>query len=313
MFMSHSLLRLLALTMAVGSIAPQTPVHRAPNTMGRIPILEYHIIGDHEARWTRQRDQFRADLELLYARGYRPVTIAQLLDRRIDLPAGMSPVVFTFDDASPSQFRYLQTGDSLAIDPTSAVGIWLDFEKTHPDWPSHAVFCMLPAAAAGHAFFGGDGVEGQKREWRFRKVRFLAAQGFELCGHTLWHADLAKYSDEVVQAQIARGVMAIDSAVPGYRVRTFALPLGVWPLNHALARAGSWYDSRGRGATYHFDAILEVAGPASFSPYDPRFDPLHLPRIQVTGNALVRVLDALDRDGARYVAPGNGSAVTQPR
>jgi len=62
--------------------------------------------------------------------------------------------------------------------------------------------------------------------------------------HTLWHANLAKYSDAIVQEQIARGVLAIDSAVPGYKVRTFALPLGVWPKNRALASSGSWHDRR---------------------------------------------------------------------
>ncbi len=32
------------------------------------------------------------------------------------------------------------------------------------------------------------------------------------------------------------------SAVPGYRVRAFALPYGLWPKNRALAARGSSYD-----------------------------------------------------------------------
>jgi hypothetical protein len=210
---------------------------RPPNTHGRIPILEYHIIGDHESRWTVDRDHFRRSLQMLYDRGYRPVSVSQLLDHKLDLPAGLSPVVFTFDDASPSQFRYIEHDGTLEIDSTSAIGIWLAFHAAHPDWSNHAVFCMLPAAAAGHAFFGERGIEGQRSAWRFKKVQFLNQQGFELCGHTLWHANLAKYSDAVVQEQIARGELAIDSAVPGYHVRTFALPLGIWPKNRALAHA----------------------------------------------------------------------------
>ena len=67
------------------------------------------------------------------------------------------------------------------------------------------------------------------------KLKFLAEQGFELCNHTLWHAQLSKYDDAVVQEQIARLALAVDSAVPGYQVRTFALPLGVWPKDRALA------------------------------------------------------------------------------
>src|SRR6185437_4142414 len=89
-----------------------------------------------------------------------------------------------------------------------------------------------------------------------RKVQYLAQQGFELCDHTLWHANLSKYSDEVVQEQIARSSVAIDSAVPGYRVRTFALPLGIWPKNRALAVAGAWRDPRtGKVTTYRFAAV----------------------------------------------------------
>jgi len=287
---------------------PTAGRRRLPNELGRIPILEYHVISDHDSRWSVGRDHFRRQLELLYERGYRPVTVAELIERRIALPAGLSPIVFTFDDASPSQLSYTEHDGKLEIDSTSAVGIWLAFHREHPDWENKATFCMLPAAAAGHAFFGDKGIAGQRTAWRFAKVRFLAQQGFELCDHTLWHANLGKYSDAVVEEQIARGALAIDSAVPGYRVRTFALPLGVWPRNRLLARAGSWRDPRtGRSVAYNFDAVLEVSGGPARSPYDPEFDPHRLPRVEVFGDALERLLDDLDRHGTRYVSAGEAS------
>jgi len=300
---------LVVLSAAAGGTTPVTHAHTKPprpaNELGRIPILEYHVIGDSDARWTVERGHFKRQLELLYERGYRPITVAELVDRKISLPAGMSPVVFTFDDASPSQFRYIDHNGTLEVDPTSAIGIWLEFHRTHPDWANKATFCMLPGAAAGHAFFGERGIEGQESAWRHKKVRFLADQGFELCDHTLWHANLSKYSDQVVQEQIARGALAIDSAVPGYTVRTFALPLGIWPKNRELARAGSWRDPRtGRVVAYHFDAILEVTGGPARSPFDPKFDALRLPRVEVFGDALEKLLDQLDRNGNRYVAAG---------
>jgi len=279
--------------------------HLRPNPDGRVPILEYHLIADSDSRWGRSWRHFRQDLEMLYARGYRPVTVSQLLDRKLDIPPGTSPVVFTFDDASPGQFRYVEHDGQLVIDSTSAVGIWLAFHAQHPDWGNRATFCLLPAASAGHAFFGDKGIQGQQTAWRMKKVKFLADQGFELCDHTLWHADLAKYDDEVVQEQIARGEMAIDSAVPGYRVRTFALPLGVWPKNRALAKRGSWKDPKtGRVYRYDFDAILEVSGGPNASPNDPQFNPLQLHRVQVNDGELERVLDMLDRTKTRYVAGG---------
>ena len=280
--------------------------------MGRIPILEYHLIGAKEGRWEREHTRFRRDLELLYERGYRPITVAELVAKRIDLPRGLSPVVFTFDDASPSQFRYIERNGELIVDSTSAVGIWLDFQKRHPDWESKATFCVLSGAEAGRAFFGDRDIEGQKTAWRHAKLKFLAEQGFEICNHTLWHAQLSKYDDAVVQEQIARLALAVDSAVPGYRVRTFALPLGMWPKNQALAAKGTWTDVRAeRTIAYDHSAVLLVAGIPVPSPFDPAFDPLKLDRVQIVGNSLERTLDWLEKPGRRYVSDGDAQRVSR--
>src|SRR5215211_5055366 len=265
---------------------------RVPNELARIPVAEYHLITDKDATYSRERGHFRRDLEEIYARGYRPVTISQVLDRKIDLPRGLSPVVFVFDDASPSQFSYIERNGQLEIDPTSGVGIWMNFRKSHPDWSNNAVFCMLSGAAAGRSFFGDKGIEGQKSDWRFKKVQWLKDQGFELCNHTLWHANLGKYSDGVVQEQIARGQLAIDSALPGYKVRTFALPLGVWPKNRALAKSGSWTDPKtGTVTRYNNEAILEVSGGPTESPYDPKYNPSSIRRIEVIGQQMQQTLE----------------------
>ncbi len=288
---------------------------RTPNELGRIPIVEYHLIGDKNARYERQYDQFRKDLQLMYDRGYRPVTIGQVLDRKIDLPRGLSPVVVVFDDASPGQFSYIEQNGELTIAPNSGVGMLLEFNRKNPDWTNSAVFCMLPGAAAGRSFFGDKGIEGQKSEWRFKKVQFLAEKGFELCNHTLWHANLSKYSDNIVQEQIARGNLAIDSAVPGYKVRTFALPLGVWPKNRELAWQGSWTDPKsGKTARYKNDAVLEVSGGPTRSPYDPKFNARSMNRIEIFGDELAKVLDQLDRIGpnSRYVSDGNLNTIAKP-
>ncbi len=283
-----------------------------PNELGRVPVLEYHLIGDKEARWERERGQFRKDLELLYARGYRPVSASEMVDGKIALPRGLSPVVFTFDDASPGQFKYIEQNGQLEIDPGSAVGIWLDFAKEHPDWKNKAVWCMLSGAEAGRSFFGDNGIEGQKTEWRHRKVKFLADQGFELCNHTLWHAQLSKYPDAFVQEQIARLQLAVDSAVPGYKIRTFALPLGIWPKNRALAERGSWTDPKtGKTTSYDHDVVLEVSGGSNVSPHDPVFKGNSVDRVQVYLNELQKTLDYLDKSGNRYVSDGNPATVAR--
>ncbi|HZK78869.1 MAG TPA: hypothetical protein VFC35_08165, partial [Gemmatimonadaceae bacterium] len=59
---------------------------RAPNELGHIPVVEYHLIVDKDAQYSRDREHFARDLEFIYQKGYRPVTISQLLDRKINLP-----------------------------------------------------------------------------------------------------------------------------------------------------------------------------------------------------------------------------------
>jgi hypothetical protein len=276
-----------------------------PNEMGRIPILEYHLLGDTATRWTRERGQFRKDLEMLYARGFRPVNMVDVLDKKMDIGRGLSPVVFVFDDASPSQFKYIERNGKLEADPNSTVGILLDFNKKHPDWKNKAVFCVLSGAEAGRSFFGDKGIEGQKSEWRHQKIKFLVDQGFEICNHTLWHAQLSKYPDAFVQEQIARLQLAVDSAVPGYKIRTLALPLGLWPKNRMLASQGSWKDPKsGKVVTYNYDAVLEVSGGPARSPYDPQFNGRALPRVQVNAKEMEQAIDHLDKTKTRYVSDG---------
>ena len=281
---------------------------RAPNEMGRIPVLEYHlIVPEEKGEFTRTPQQLRADLDELYKRGYRPVNMVDVIDKKIQsLPRGVSPVVLVFDDASTTQFRYIERNGKLEIDPSSALGIWLDFAKSHPGWKNRAVFCMLNGGAVGHNFFGDNPKwGGQKKEWRHQKVKWLADQGFELCSHTLWHAKLNKYPDAVVQEQIARNVMGIDSAVAGYKVRTLALPYGIWPKNRPLAWQGSWKDPKtGKTHSYKFDAVLEVAGGPTRSPYDPQFNPKSINRIEAIGSDISRYLNKLAKDGTRFVPPG---------
>lgn len=312
-FLAHSSL-VLAATVAMGGshshAVSASDTDRSPNELGRIPILVYHAVGETEGRWQRARERFRADLELLYTRGYRPISIAELVDRRIDLPAGLSPVIITFDDASPSQLSYIERDGMLDIDSNSAVGIWLAFARTHPDWRNRAVFCVLTAADAGHSLFGDRGIDGQRTEWRHGKVRDLVQLGFEICGHTAMHSNLSALSDAQIREQIARGLLAIDSAAPGHRVRTFALPYGAWPVNRELVRGGQWRNPRtGHVIEYRFDAILEGWGGTVPSPFDPSFDPLRLRRVQVTGTVLAQTLDWLEEAGRRYISDGDPATV----
>src|SRR5204862_3543685 len=96
---------------------------RAANELGRLMILAYHKVDYPEDRWTRTPENFRRDLETLYARGYRLQSLNALLDGRTTVPPRTTSVVLTCDDSSPGQFRYAATNPARATDPNCAVGM----------------------------------------------------------------------------------------------------------------------------------------------------------------------------------------------
>ena len=272
-----------------------------PNELGRVMILEYHKIDHPEERWTRTPENFRHDLETLYARGYRLIGLADLLDSRITTPAGTTPVVLTFDDSSPGQFRCVERDGRWVIDPKCGVGILESFIEAHPDFGRAATFFVLPGASRPNRLFDQPEHEG-------RKLRFLAERGYEIGNHTLWHANLGKYDEATVRGQIAQAQVRIQRHLPGYRIRTLALPHGVYPRDVSWALRGTAH-----GASYQHDAILMVAGGSAPSPFSRNFDPVRLPRIQAVERDLSYWLGYFDRQrDERFVSDGDPSVVTIP-
>lgn len=241
---------------------------RKGNTSGKVMILEYHRIVAKDTLYDRSVKKFRQDLQLLYERGYRPVTLSQYLDDKMDIPPGAIPVVFTFDDSDPSQFRFLADG---SLDPKCAVGIWSAFAEKHPDFPVRATFYVLP-----------NGPFGQKK-LRDKKLKMLKDWGSELASHTWSHKNLAKLTDEQVCAELGKSIDWIREL--GFEARHLALPYGVMPKNRALLKSFKY-----KGKSYGFESVaLAGAGPA-LAPTDKKLDPMRLPRIQ-----------GMDRDlGIRY-------------
>jgi hypothetical protein len=272
-----------------------------PNELGRVMILEYHKVDYPEERWTRTPENFRRDLETLYGRGYRLQSLNDLLDGKITVGAGFTPVILTFDDSSPGQFRYVGSDGALEIDPRSAVGVLETFLKERPDFGRAATFFVLPGASRPNRLFNQPEHEG-------RKLRFLVERGYEIGNHTLWHANLGKYPEPVVRQQIAEAQQWIQRHVPDYRIRTLALPHGVYPRDVTWALKGS-----AKGTTYSHDAILMVAGGAAPSPFSRGFDPTRLPRIQAVERDLTYWLTYFERrPDERFVSDGDRASVTVP-
>jgi hypothetical protein len=296
-WMSLGLLWLAVAAARTAEVGGQRPA----NELGSVMILEYHRIGEPEGRWTRSPTHLRDDLGRLRAAGYRAIALEALVTGSIDLPAGTSPVVLTFDDSSPGQFHFVEQDDRLAIDPDCAVGILEAFVRIHPEFGLKATFFVLPAAAEPNRLFG-------QPEHEARKLQYLVSRGFELGNHTFWHADLARYPEPVVKSQLARAQQRIAQVVPGYRLRALALPMGNYPARLDWAIRG-----RAAGIDYEHDAIVMVGGGPAPSPFLRRFDPYHLPRIQAVGSAVADWIRYFDQHpGRRFVSDGDPGTVAVP-
>lgn len=269
------------------------------NELGVVPVLMYHrLTATPKAEYDRRPDDFRAELERLYQSGYRPVLARDLVAGTMDVPAGKSPVVLTFDDTTVSQYR-LEPDGNVAAD--TAVGILLEFSKAHPDFRPAATMYVN-----GNPFEAGDGVP---------ELQDLVRRGFELGAHTRTHQNLAKLDREDVQKELVEGLRVITDAVPDASVVTMALPHGIHPKDKALSRAGTW-----DGQSYAFDGVFLVGSEPSSSPYSVKFDPLNIPRIRSSASdgatpnyGSTFWLDSLDKHPERrYVSDGNPARVSFP-
>lgn len=273
------------------SSAPRVdPASVKANELGRVPVLMYHqVIDQPKGDYDQTPAQFRAELDLLYRSGYRTVTAADLVAGRVDLPAGRSPMVLTFDDSTTSQYRTLPDG---SLDPACAVGILLAVAKRYGEDRPVATFYVN-----ADPFAGKPGA-----------LQALHDLGMELGEHTATHANLRKLSDAGVQNELRAGLNVITDAVPGAEVTTMALPFGAHPHNSALDHRGSGYSFAG--------VMLVGSGPAR-SPYAKGFDPLAVPRIRSglrTGDQLFTSTYWLPKLLAtRYISDGDPATISFPK
>lgn len=272
------------------------------NELGAIMVLEYHVIGE-EGRWSRTPENFRADLEYLYNEGYRCISVEDLATNNIDVAAGYTPVVLTFDDADPSQFRYLERDGKLEIDPRCAVGVMEQFKAEHPDFNITATFYVQPV------LFGQE-------EYTEKKLRFLVDNGYDIGNHTVNHVSLGTVDDATVVKEITGNIKLVQKYLPDYQEKSIALPNGSEPKNPDTLREGSL-----DGIRYHLLASLLVGANPAPAPCDHAFDPMRLPRVQAldpsldNGNAGIYAWLQYFKENPerRYVSDGDPGMVTVPK
>ncbi|HEX9888815.1 MAG TPA: polysaccharide deacetylase family protein [Nitriliruptorales bacterium] len=267
------------------------------NELGRIPVIEWHKIQDADGRWENSLATFRAQLQELCDRNYRPISIDEFIDATFDVPAGSSPVLLTFDDSYKEHFFFAD--DGVTPHPDSAVGILQAMEQTCGGWRARASF----------AFYWPVPFRETDRALIERKLNYLVDNGFDLSNHTYNHDNLRDMTDAQVIESVGRHETELAAVIGhDYRVRSITLTQGIWPVNADLALTGTY-----EGFTYHHEIAFEVGFMPTRSPHHLEYDPHSVQRVQAWVDEFDKWIAWLDENPTRrFVSDGDPTTVTYP-
>lgn len=276
----------------------EAPLPAHVNEAGRIPVLMYHRIAASDSVYDRSAEAFASDLERLHAEGYRPISLEDFIAGRIDVPAGLSPMVLTFDDGDPSQYRAVEGGPEPTAD--CALGIMEAFREKHPDFNPQATF-----------FVNGGGRFGQSSR-QAEKLAYLVSRGYTIGNHSFGHEKLSALTPEEIMVTLGRNASALED-LTGDPVTLLALPYGIRPKEpEAMAAvvSGAW-----EGKPYENIGVLNVGWQPELPAYVTGFDPRAINRIRC-GDGEGEAWDWLSRltveSGQRFVSDGDPDTVTVP-
>ncbi|MBO2449733.1 polysaccharide deacetylase family protein [Actinomadura barringtoniae] len=281
-------------------LAAATPaaVAAKANELGEVPVLMYHrIMKKPEASLDRSTKELHDELTRLAKEGYMPITAAEFVSGRIDVPAGKHPVVLTFDDSTPGHFGLDAQGNPK---PDTAVSIILDVAKQNPGFRPVAtfylnkdLFLLGPQESAG--------------------LKWLIQHGFEVGNHTVTHPDLSRMSKDAVQKEIG-GMESKIVSLTGAHTTTFAYPFGAAPKKR------SWAESK--DGEYDFRGIFLAGWKPSESPFSKDFDRFAILRVRSEGKikendcklyCSTAWLDWLDKHpGDRFTSDGDPNTISFP-
>ena len=285
-----------------GPREPMTPARAqaiGANELGQVLVVMYHLIDAEEGEWTRTPENFRKDLELLKQEGFYPVNVRDLAAGNIDIPAGKSPVVITFDDSSIGQYHILEDG---SLDPNCAVAI-MQAEVEAGGWASRASFFpLIDVDVASREIFGQPDL---KRE----KLRNLVEWGYEVGSHTVTHLNLKKASKTEAVKQLAQSKAILEELIGGgYSVTSLAVPFGEYPDSDDILARGEY-----NGITYAYTAALSVVPELCPSPFSTKFRPFHIPRIRGSDDYIRQATNTFKKNpGLRYISDGDPTTVSAP-
>ena len=270
------------------------------NELGEVPVLVYQDISTDRGVGIRSPADLAKDIDLLKSEGFQPIDLRELASGNIDIPAGVSPVVLTFDDSPLTQYNILDDG---TLDPDSAVGI-LRAAVDAGGWAAKATFyCLLDVSSKDRELFG-------QSDRQQEKLRNLVDWGYEIGSHTVSNLNLSKAGPLDVQKELGDSQIRLQNLIgTGYLVTSLSVPAGDYPADEGLLASGNY-----NGKAYKYTSAVTLGDKLSFSPFSTLFRFMHIPRITVTGNTLKDAIANLKaHPGLRYISDGDPTTVSAPQ
>jgi peptidoglycan/xylan/chitin deacetylase (PgdA/CDA1 family) len=119
----------------------------------------------------------------------------------------------------------------------------------------------------------------------------------EIGSHTINHPDFSEVNPEEIKWELAVSQSRIEKLLPGYQVRSLALPFGAYPEDISLLKEG--YSERA-GLPYRYEAAVKIGSRPAPSPFSPDFNPYRLPRVQAFQPELDRWLSNVEQHPEDY-------------
>ncbi len=284
------------------------------NELGDVPIMMYHGIHNitdnkytggnvDKDGYQRTKEAFINDLEFYYNSGYRMIRLEDYINGIVDVEAGYSPIVLTFDDGLENSIKVtgLDENGEIIIDPNSAVGVLEQFKQKYPDFNVTATFFV-------------NGGLFQQSEYNEKILNWLVDHGYDVGNHSYSHADFTTISKEKSAQEIGSLYNLLDKYIPGKYVNIVALPFGS-PYdkdheNFSVILNGSY-----NGKEYETESALRVGWEAESSPFSSNFDKTFLKRIRAYDNNGVEFdiemnFEILENN--RYISDGDKNMITVP-
>ena len=282
---------------------------------GNVPIMMYHGIHnvtDNEYTggnvdkdgYQRTASAFRNDLEFYYNSGYRMIRLEDYVNGIIDVEAGYSPIIITFDDGLSNNLKVtgLDSNGNIIIDPNCAVGILEEFKEKYPDYNVTATF------------FVNGGLFNQS-EYNEKILNWLVNNGYDVGNHTYSHVDFTTVSKEKSVQEVGSLYNLLDKYIPGKYVNIVALPFGS-PYDKDHDNFNSILNGFYNDKEYNTIATLRVGWEADYSPFNKNFDKTFLKRIRAYDNNgkefdIEMNFDILENN--RYISDGDKNTITIPK